>query len=108
MGATVIKQGLYPPAARDASLFDTRRTQPIALTYQGTVLMYEAPKVTKTLICPNCGAKKVRRSRRRGLGEALLHVLFFVSPFRCGECYERFFRFRLLVSSDQPTIHHAK
>jgi hypothetical protein len=70
--------------------------------------MYEAPKLTRILICPNCGGKEVRRSRRKGLGEAILHLVLFVSPFRCRECYERFFRLRLFFSDDQPTVHHAK
>ena len=70
--------------------------------------MYQAPKVTRLLICPNCGSRQIRRSRREGIGEALLHLLLFTSPFRCRECYLRFFRLRLLFSSDQPTIHHAK
>jgi hypothetical protein len=70
--------------------------------------MYEAPKITRILICRNCGGKEVRRSRRKGAGETLLHLLLFISAFRCRECYERFFRLRLLFASDQPTIHHAK
>jgi hypothetical protein len=70
--------------------------------------MYEAPKLNRILICPNCGGKEVRRSRRKGAGESLMHLLLFVSPFRCRECYERFFRLRLLFSSEPPTMHHAE
>jgi hypothetical protein len=70
--------------------------------------MYEAPKLSRILICPNCGGKQIRRSRRAGIGETLLHLLFFTSPFRCRECYQRFFRPRLLFSAEEPAANQAK
>jgi hypothetical protein len=70
--------------------------------------MYEAPKLTRILICPKCGGKQIRRSRRNGIGETLLHLLFFTSPYRCRVCYKRFFRLRLLFSSGESTVPQAK
>lgn len=52
--------------------------------------MATAGEKTKRL-CPNCGSKEVCRSRRHGAVESLLHVLRIV-PFRCEDCYKRFFR----------------
>jgi len=50
--------------------------------------------------CPNCGSTSIRRSRRKGLLEFLLHRLFSINPYRCRVCYERYFRLR-------HTQHHA-
>ncbi len=34
--------------------------------------------------CPSCGSASVRRSRRNGIVEFLLHRFFFISPYRWG------------------------
>lgn len=39
--------------------------------------------------CPTCGSDEVRRSRRRGLLEALLNLVG-VKPYRCQRCDTRF------------------
>jgi hypothetical protein len=46
--------------------------------------------------CPNCLCEVVLRSRRRGPIEAGLK-LFWIYPYRCRECSNRFFRFRLPI-----------
>ena len=53
-----------------------------------------------TLICPNCGSDRVRRSLRKGTEDWLYHHLFLKNPYHCGDCDERFFRSRL--------VHHDK
>jgi hypothetical protein len=45
--------------------------------------------------CPNCESAAVYRSRRRGFAELLLHRVLFISPYRCYECDDRHYRFRL-------------
>jgi len=42
-------------------------------------------------VCPDCGGKKIRRSRPRGFLESMILPLFY-RPFRCEECDRRFFR----------------
>ena len=44
--------------------------------------------------CPNCGSHQYYKSRRRGLWEHILHSIFSLSPLRCTNCDERYFRFR--------------
>jgi predicted RNA-binding Zn-ribbon protein involved in translation (DUF1610 family) len=42
-------------------------------------------------ICPQCGSATVRRSHRRGVVDRILQMVRF-RPYRCQECYNRFFR----------------
>ena len=44
--------------------------------------------------CPNCESGRIRRSRRRGLVEKVACAVLLVSPYRCEECDQRYFRFR--------------
>ncbi|MBI3467790.1 MAG: hypothetical protein HY000_32680 [Planctomycetes bacterium] len=41
--------------------------------------------------CPNCGGGSIRRSRLRWSDTAFL-VFLLLRPYRCRECYARFFR----------------
>jgi predicted RNA-binding Zn-ribbon protein involved in translation (DUF1610 family) len=43
------------------------------------------------LMCPQCGSATVRRSHRQGLVDRILQIVRF-RPYRCQECYNRFFR----------------
>ncbi len=64
--------------------------------------------LTKSPNCPDCGSASIHRSRRKGLGEHILHKLFFITPFRCRGCDCRHFRFRLGSHSiDGPRQHPA-
>jgi len=64
--------------------------------------------LTKSPNCPRCGSASTHRSRRRSLYEHILHKLFFISPFRCSDCYSRYFRFRLGSDTiDKPRHHPA-
>jgi len=45
-------------------------------------------------VCPYCASTNIRRSRREGAIEFLLHWVVLLSPFRCRECYQRYFGFR--------------
>ena len=40
--------------------------------------------------CPSCGCKIVGRSRRQGLIEKIILPFFFIRPYRCEECKERY------------------
>ena len=53
----------------------------------------------KTSNCPNCASPSVYRSKRRGLAELLLHRVLFISPYRCYDCDDRHYRFRLNAST---------
>jgi len=57
-------------------------------------------------VCPNCGSHRHYKSRRKGLLEYILHTVFFVSPFRCTACDERYFRFRFLTQPHAHKQHH--
>jgi transposase-like protein len=44
--------------------------------------------------CPRCQSSQVRRSRRRGFQERVVHRLLFVWPYQCRECNIRFIGFQ--------------
>ena len=60
-----------------------------------------------TPICPYCGGHSAYRTRRAGLKEWLLRHLLNRSPYRCLDCYERFFHHRLARRSKEGFHHHA-
>jgi hypothetical protein len=41
--------------------------------------------------CPQCTSRRIHQSRRRGIMERIL-AMMFVRPFRCERCDLRFFR----------------
>lgn len=43
-------------------------------------------------VCPYCGSKAIRRSKRRGMVESSLSLIW-VRPFRCKDCDQRFYAF---------------
>jgi hypothetical protein len=47
--------------------------------------------IDKAYICPHCGSDIVRRSHRRGLVDRILQIVR-IRPYRCQECYNRFFK----------------
>ena len=59
---------------------------------------------TQTHICPRCGGREVRRSRKRGLVEQLVSRILSIHPYRCEECDHRHYRVRLTQASRQ-TAH---
>jgi hypothetical protein len=62
----------------------------------------------KSSLCPNCASAATHRSKRKGLLEQMLHAVFFISPYRCNACDERYFRWRLPVHSAEKPQHHAE
>jgi len=58
--------------------------------------------------CPECGSASLHRSRRKGTVESLLYHALFISPYRCGECFERHFRFRSAKEARRPSAQHPK
>jgi hypothetical protein len=63
---------------------------------------------SKSSLCPNCASAASHESRRKGILEHVLHVIFFISPFRCDVCDERYFRVRFLTDRSVHKHHsHA-
>jgi len=58
--------------------------------------------------CPYCASSNIRRSRREGPIEFLLHWLIFLSPFRCRDCYQRYFGFRFAHGPSHPIATSPK
>ena len=42
------------------------------------------------LQCPHCRASTIRPSHRKGIGETVYCCLFFLRPYRCTACHQRF------------------
>jgi hypothetical protein len=51
--------------------------------------------------CPHCQSKAIRRSKRRGTFESTLLNLIPVRPFRCKDCYSRFYSLTFQLNSTQ-------
>ncbi len=70
----------------------------------------EKPSKTADLRCPFCGSRRIRKSRRRAFLERISSRFLSRRPFRCMDCYERFYspeqtdasRLRPLVTADPP------
>jgi hypothetical protein len=66
------------------------------------------PSKTEDLICRFCGSKRVRQSHRRALLERLFLPVLRRRPFRCMDCYQRFYnaagagQLRPPVAADPP------
>lgn len=59
--------------------------------------------VRASLVCPRCHSHDVSRSRTRGFLERAARV-FGLRPFRCMDCYDRFFSFGSVARRDpQPS-----
>jgi hypothetical protein len=64
--------------------------------------------LSKSTLCPKCASPLNHKSRRKGPLEQILHTVFFVIPFRCEFCDERYFRVRFLTPSSAHKHHsHA-
>jgi hypothetical protein len=63
--------------------------------------------LNKSSLCPNCASAAIRRSRRKGFLEQMLHAVLFISPYRCSACDKRYFRFRLPVHPAEKPPRHA-
>ncbi|HME98420.1 MAG TPA: hypothetical protein VKK06_01005 [Terriglobia bacterium] len=59
----------------------------------------------KLLVCLKCGSSDIRRSKRHGPLEWVLKR-FFIVPWRCMVCYNRFFRpyFGLFTRPEVPKL----
>jgi hypothetical protein len=62
--------------------------------------------IGKSHVCPNCQSTSCRRSRRSGAVEFLLHYLFFITPYRCKDCDQRYFRRRGFRDSTKAAPEH--
>lgn len=51
----------------------------------------ERPSKTADLTCPFCGSRRIRRSHRRAFLERISARFLRRRPFRCMDCYERFY-----------------
>jgi hypothetical protein len=51
--------------------------------------------------CPNCYSEQIRRSKRRGVIEQTLLTVVALKPYRCLDCYGRFYRWPVRMKSQQ-------
>jgi hypothetical protein len=51
----------------------------------------ESSEVHHGQLCPNCGSPRYRRSHRTTLYERFILPIVGLQPYRCKECYERFY-----------------
>ena len=60
--------------------------------------------------CPRCEGTFVRRSQRRGFHERFVYSLFFVWPYKCGDCNIRFLGFHRRYTRNyvKPSFRLAK
>jgi hypothetical protein len=64
--------------------------------------------LTRSNSCTSCRSTSIRRSRRRGPVDFLLHFLLRVNPYRCEACDKRFYRVgHSQRNADSPTPKHA-
>ena len=54
------------------------------------------------VLCPFCGGTRVVKSHRRGIVESALLRLVWLRPYRCIDCYTRFYRPPRPISPQQP------
>jgi hypothetical protein len=52
-------------------------------------------------VCPRCGSSEVFYSRRRGFAEKWVLPLAMLRPFRCAECFQRYYR-SAFIQARQP------
>jgi transposase-like protein len=64
--------------------------------------------LNKSSLCPQCASASIRRSRKNGLLERILHSALFISPYRCKSCDKRYFRLRLPVHTAEKPPRHAE
>lgn len=56
------------------------------------------------MICPECGATRVHRSRRKGFVEQALLGSIGIYPYRCSDCKKRFMKRRDPSQSPRRSI----
>jgi hypothetical protein len=59
-------------------------------------------------VCPYCDSTNIRRSRREGPIEFFLHWFTLLSPYRCRDCYQRYFGFRYAHTPSQTVPSTSK
>jgi hypothetical protein len=57
-------------------------------------------------ICPRCGSSEVFYSRRRNFTEKWILRLALLRPFRCAECFERYYR-SVFIQAREPRERKA-
>jgi hypothetical protein len=61
----------------------------------------------KPHVCPNCQSTSCHRSRRSGAVDFILHTFFFITPYRCRECDQRYYRRRGFKDSTKAGTEHS-
>lgn len=54
--------------------------------------------------CPNCYSRDIRFSRRKTNRERILCVLFYIRPFRCRNCWSRFWKLETIQHRRAATM----
>ena len=47
--------------------------------------------MSRKRFCPDCGSARIARSHQRGILERYVGPIFQVHPYRCRDCYTRFY-----------------
>ena len=53
--------------------------------------------------CPNCYSRDIRFSRRKTTRERILSALFYIRPFRCRNCWSRFWKLESAQRRQAPS-----
>ena len=53
--------------------------------------------------CPICYSRDIRFSRRKTTREKILSAFFYIRPFRCRNCFSRFWKLQTIQRRNRPT-----
>ncbi len=54
--------------------------------------------------CPICYSREIRFSRRKTTREKVLSAFFYIRPFRCRNCWSRFWKLQTIQRRNAPAI----
>jgi uncharacterized protein with PIN domain len=74
-----------------ASVAMIQRVGRRAEQYQKSALMFKTKFSESKSRCPQCRSDSIYKSHRRGFLERIVLRLTNMRPYRCRECYERFY-----------------
>jgi hypothetical protein len=100
-------EGLEMSKDKDVREVETLRCLGVAYWTQARVGEVVMEYTGKSHVCPNCQSTSCHRSRRNGAVEFFLHHFFFVTPYRCEDCDQRYFRRRSFKDAAKAAVGHT-